>query len=251
MVAPNGARLTKADHPALPLKIDEIVTEAETCFSAGAGGLHAHVRDENGDHVLDAGLYRELLAEMSARVPKMEVQITTEAVGKYAPEQQMKVALECGANSVSVATRELAHAGGDTCLSFFRTCEARSIQVQHILYDIADCSELMAILGAEQDEAMPVRLLFVLGRYEPVDADQSRNLTEFVTWLDGFGRPADWAVCAFGPQEWRYLVQAKQMGGKCRIGFENSLYLSNGKIAPNNSAKVSDLRDALTRSQSQ
>ena len=46
------------------------------------------MRDANGAHVLDAGLYRELIAEMAQAVPAMPVQITTEAVGSYSPDQQ-------------------------------------------------------------------------------------------------------------------------------------------------------------------
>ena len=57
MVAPNGATKTKADHPALPVTIPEIVACAEACARAGADGIHAHVRDAEGRHVLDAGLY--------------------------------------------------------------------------------------------------------------------------------------------------------------------------------------------------
>ena len=45
MVAPNGARLTKADHPTLPVTIEETVAAALAARAAGADGLHAHVRD--------------------------------------------------------------------------------------------------------------------------------------------------------------------------------------------------------------
>ena len=85
MVAPNGARRGKADHPALPVTIPEIVACAADCFAAGADGLHAHVRDGAGEHVLDAGLYAELMTELARTVPGMPVQITTEAVGRYTP----------------------------------------------------------------------------------------------------------------------------------------------------------------------
>ena len=39
MVAPNGARRTKADHPRLPISAEEIATTAAACFAAGAGGI--------------------------------------------------------------------------------------------------------------------------------------------------------------------------------------------------------------------
>ena len=55
MVAPNGARKTKSDHPSLPVSITDTVSEAELCHEAGASALHAHVRGANDEHLLDIG----------------------------------------------------------------------------------------------------------------------------------------------------------------------------------------------------
>ena len=89
MVAPNGARRTKADHPNLPMAAEEIAASAAACFAAGAGAIHLHVRDAEGRHVLDASLYREVIRLIIMAVPDMMVQVTTEAVGLYTPAQQM------------------------------------------------------------------------------------------------------------------------------------------------------------------
>ena len=51
MVAPNGARKIKKDHPAVPLTISETVETAKSCYKAGAGAIHLHVRDKEGQHV--------------------------------------------------------------------------------------------------------------------------------------------------------------------------------------------------------
>ena len=39
MVAPNGARPMKKDHPAVHVTISETVETAKACFDAGAGGI--------------------------------------------------------------------------------------------------------------------------------------------------------------------------------------------------------------------
>ena len=65
MVAPNGARLTDDDHPAVPVTIPQIVTTAQECASAGARAMHFHVRGDDKAHILDAGLYREALGELA------------------------------------------------------------------------------------------------------------------------------------------------------------------------------------------
>ena len=62
MVAPNGARRTIADHPAIPVTIKEIVTTAASCYEAGAGAMHFHVRDNEQQHVLDAFIKKPLLS---------------------------------------------------------------------------------------------------------------------------------------------------------------------------------------------
>ena len=86
MVAPNGARPMKKDHAAVPITINEIVKTGEACFKAGAEAIHFHTRNNKGEHVLDSGLCKETLSELQKKVPKMHLQITTEAIGKYSPE---------------------------------------------------------------------------------------------------------------------------------------------------------------------
>ena len=82
IAAPNGARRGKADHPNLPMNIEEIAAEAAACQQAGAAVLHLHVRDSNGAHSLDAGLYRAASEAIAISAPGMVVQITTEHPSK-------------------------------------------------------------------------------------------------------------------------------------------------------------------------
>ena len=107
MAAPNGARKVKTDHPALPVTIAETIAEAKACHAAGASILHAHVRDDDGKHVLDAGLYRQLVDGLRHDVPNMLVQITTEAVGIYTPKQQFDLVFDLKPDFVSVGFREM------------------------------------------------------------------------------------------------------------------------------------------------
>ena len=80
MVAPNGARPMKKDHPAVPITISETVKTAKACYEAGAEGIHFHMRDEEGCHILDSDLCKKALAELQKEVPNMHLQVTTEAV---------------------------------------------------------------------------------------------------------------------------------------------------------------------------
>jgi len=54
-VAPNGARKTQADHPAVPISPAELAATAAAAQAAGASMIHLHVRDGAQKHILDVG----------------------------------------------------------------------------------------------------------------------------------------------------------------------------------------------------
>lgn len=243
MVAPNGARRTKADHPALPMSLPEIVETARDCAAMGADGLHLHLRDDDGRHVLDAGLYREALAELRLMVPQMAFQITTEAAGCYAAPHQRAVALESGAGLVSVALREMVQDTQDAVArAFYMECHSRGIVVQHILYDAVDFDLLARLLPDELLCDPGLQLLFVLGRYSKDQESTPDDLTPLLARKDSMGLMPDWAACAFGRGETDCLCEAHRRGGKLRVGFENSLWNADGSLAKNNAERIRQVR---------
>lgn len=242
MVAPNGARLTKADHPQLPITIPEIVACAVACHAAGADGLHAHVRDSSGQHVLDAGLYGELLAELSHQARGLQVQITTEAVGRYRPDEQRKLVMALRPRMVSIALREIiAEPDLKVTGRFFAFCSDAGIAVQHILYDEGDVRQLGALVAAGVVPGGELQVLHVLGRYTSGQIAAPADLDAPLAVQSALGLAADWAVCAFGPQETDCLCAALRQGGKVRVGFENNLAMRDGSIARDNAQRVSEM----------
>ncbi len=246
MVAPNGARRTKADHPALPMTLPEIIETARACAAEGADGLHLHLRDAEGRHLLDAGRYREALAEIGAAAPDMAVQVTTEAAGRYGAAHQRRVALDSGADLVSVALREMVVETPDaTATAFYEDCAARGIAVQHILYDPADFDLLARLLPDALLRARELQLIYVLGRYSRDQESDPADLAPFLERMQAEELAPDWAVCAFGRSETACLVEAHRRGGKLRVGFENSLWQSDGRVAADNAARVREVRDSI------
>lgn len=246
MVAPNGARLQKTDHSNLPITIPEMVETAAACFAAGADGLHIHIRKPDGGHLLDHGLYREALGEIGAVVPDMQLQITTEAAGVYKPAHQRNVALQSGANSVSASVREMMNdEAGKSVLAFYRDCDAQGIALQHIIYNNADLEMLRAILDQSNWRPDELHLLFVLGSYIEKRDATSAELAPLVQQLDAFNTTVDWAACAFGRAETQCLGRAHELGGKIRVGFENSVWNLDGTRADSNAERVRDVRQYL------
>jgi len=242
MVAPNGARLTKADHPALPVTIDETVACAIACRNAGADGLHAHVRDAEQRHVLDAGLYSELLAEMTRQLPGFYAQITTEAVGQYSPAQQRALVETVRPKAVSIGLREIDDEPDPRITArFFAFCAEAEIHVQHILYDTDDISRFARLVSAGTISPDNLAALIVLGRYSAGQLSSPDDLTAPAAQLHQAFPTIDWSVCAFGPQETDCLVAAADLGGKARIGFENNRLNADGSVARDNAQRVAEL----------
>jgi 3-keto-5-aminohexanoate cleavage enzyme len=246
MVAPNGARRGRADHPALPVTIPQIVAEARACFAAGAGGIHAHVRDAAGAHSLDLGLYRELLAELALAVPEMGVQITTEAVGRYSPAEQRALVTALRPSQVSIAMREITKGEPEPEVArFFHDLAEAGIGVQHILYTAPEVARMETLVAKGVIPRDGLELMLVLGQYEGAQDSHPEDLTAYLEAKTGALAGAGWAVCAFGRHETACLVGAVQKGGKARIGFENNLFNADGTLAASNAERVAELCSSL------
>jgi uncharacterized protein (DUF849 family) len=238
MVAPNGARRGKVDHPAIPLTPAELALDVAASAAAGAAAVHLHVRDAAGGHSLDPGLYREAVAAVRAACPDIVIQITTEAVGRYAPAEQMATVRALRPGAVSLALRELIPdtAAEAPAGDFLAWMQEAGVAPQVILYapdEVTRCRELIA--RGVIPFAAPF-LLFVLGRYAADQQSAPEDLDPFVDALGDF--PAPWAVCAFGRREAACAVAAARLGGHVRVGFENNLHLPDGTLAPGNAAIV-------------
>ena len=85
MIAPNGARRTTADHPALPVTAAGLAGTARACQREGATAIHLHVRDDTQRHSLDPDRYRDAMAAVAEQAPQLGLQITTESAGRYQP----------------------------------------------------------------------------------------------------------------------------------------------------------------------
>ena len=238
-VAPNGARRTQADHPALPIGPVALARTAADCAEAGAAMIHLHVRDHAGRHLLDATAYREAIAAIRAELgDRIVTQITSESLGLYSPAEQMAVVRDSRAEAVSLALREIAPGTEDepALAAFLGDLLAMGTLPQIIVYDP---SELIRLRGLLDRGALPfddVPVLLALGRYSSGQTAAPADLLAFLNGaLAGF---AHWSCCAFGPNEARVVTTAALLGGHIRVGFENNLHLPDGATAPTNAALV-------------
>lgn len=245
-VAPNGARRVKSDHPALPVTAAEIAASAAECLEADAAMIHVHVRDRDGGHLLDADAYREAITAIKGAVgDRLVIQITSEAVGKYAPAEQMAVVRAVRPEAVSLALRELAPdaAHEPEFAGFLGWLRTERCVPQIILYSPEEVIQLAAM---QQRGLLPfddIPVLYVLDRYAAGQRSGPSDLLPF--FAPDMPRFGHWMVCAFGPRETACVTAGALLGGHVRVGFENNLFLPDGRMASGNADLVASAVTAI------
>lgn len=249
MVAANGARRGKSEHPALPVTDDEVSEAARACFAAGADGIHLHIRDAAGEHLLDAGRYRTLLDRLETEVPDMYLQVTSEAAGRYSAQEQREMMYALKPAHVSVAMREMVRDPSDWSVAseFYHWALANNVEVQHILYAPDEVARFVDALEANKIPGDHHLIQIVRGTYAEGSVGAA-DLADYLVQLDrGQNYSFDWMLCAFGQGETASLVEAARNGGKARAGFENSLWNADGSLATDNTARICEVDAALRK----
>jgi 3-keto-5-aminohexanoate cleavage enzyme len=250
MLAPNGARKGHADHPNMPVSIDEVAREAAQCPPAGVQAIHVHVRDEQGRHSIDAARYIAATDAIRRTTgAELIVQMTTEAVGQFTPPQQIAAVRAVRPEAVSIAVKELVPdpSAEAAAADLYRWAHQNRIAVQHIVYVPDEFDHLLDLIARGVIPGKRHSLIFPLGRYVAGQESNPAELIPFLAKVVGNGGPErfDWWVCAFGAAETTSLVAAAALGGHCRIGFENSFTNADGSRAENNAERIADLKQAL------
>ena len=242
--APNGAYKLAADHPEVPLTTTQIAATAKACLAAGASMLHMHIRDAQGRHSLDVEGYRAAQQAVRAAVgDALVIQITSEAAKVYEAPAQIAMVRALRPEAVSVGLREVDQpAIGEAGLAeFFAWLTRERVMTQVILYDVTDLRRWQDLRARGIVPEAPWFLLFVLGRYT---AGQTSSPSDLVPFVHAHSTGEPWAVCAFGKTEHACVTAAASLGGHVRVGFENNLYLKDGRLAPDNAALVAQAAEA-------
>jgi len=239
MCAPNGARRTKKDHPALPITPADLAQCAEEVLEAGASILHMHVRDENDQHTLDIDRYRRAIDAVRDRVgTDLIIQVTTESVGKYTRREQINLIKTLQPEAVSVAFREICPCDSDSeeTLDTFNWMKNERIWPQIILYNATDLQRFEKICQNPKFEAQEPFILRVLGGRLHTESETTEDIQDISDKAPFLLK--NWAVCCFGKQENIIASMAAKLGGHVRVGFENNICRSDMSLVDNNAELV-------------
>lgn len=240
IVAPNGARRMPTDHPRLPITPDTAAYESRAAVEAGAAMVHLHARDAEGKHTLDPATNRQFMNAVRAELnDDVVIQLTTEAVGQFTPDEQIHLIRELQPEAASFAIKELIPTDSDADKirgrEFFTWVRDNGIIAQFILYSADDIRRYHALKAEGVLPADKHHLLFVLGRYSKTLQSEPADL---LPMLMAHNDTTPWAVCAFGAKEHLCAATAIALGGDVRVGFENNLHDMHGELAKSNATLI-------------
>jgi uncharacterized protein (DUF849 family) len=190
--------------------------------------------------VLDAETYRAALAAVRRETgERVVIQASTEAVGRYAPLDQIAFVRELIPEAVSLAVRELVPdpESERPAAELYAWLEREGIGVQHILYSADDVRRFSDLRRRGVVPGERAHALFVLGRYAALQESQPRDLLPF---LEEWPAESPWSLCAFGAAEASCIALAIALGGHARAGFENNLLLPGGGRASSNADLIAN-----------
>jgi uncharacterized protein (DUF849 family) len=229
-VALNGDR-TKAEHPAVPLTIDELVRGAVACVRAGAGAVHVHPRDAAGRERLDASIVDEVVISIrdACRVP---VGVTTGAW--IEPSLELRLELVRAWRAPDYTSVNMSEAGATDLM---RAVLEAGVGIEAGVRTVED-AELLAASGLGGEVTR------ILVEPVAVAAGDALALVEQIhSSLDRLGLRAPRLQHGDGEATWVLLTDAMRRGIDTRIGLEDTLHNPDGGVTAGNEALVRSARE--------
>ena len=234
-VAPTGAEAVKADVPALPVTLDELVDTAVACEAAGAGLVHVHIRDEQARPTLDLGRLRDTVAALRERTT-LVVQLSTGGAVTDPYEHRLRV-LDAEPDSCSLTCGTVNF--GDDVFSNPWPFMAELFDLGHV----AAMNRLLDTYGAPYGGQVHADL--VMG----VPGGMPGTAAALVAAVQALPEGASWSATGIGRTTLPVALAALSAGGHLRVGMEDTLSFARGRPVAHNAELVTRAAELATLAQ--
>ena len=238
-VAPTGAETAKADAPALPTSLDELVATAKACEAAGAALIHIHIRDDEARPTLDLARLTDTVAAVREGTD-LVVQLSTGGAVTDPYEARIRV-LDALPDSCSLSCGTV-NFGSDVFLNpwdfmveLYRRTQELEIVPEFELFDVGHVTALNRLLDKE---GLPygghVHADLVLG----IPGGAPGTTESVVTMARMLPPDASWSATGVGRTTVPVALAALSAGGHLRVGMEDTLTFAPGRPVRDNAELV-------------
>ncbi len=241
-VAPTGAEVAKADVPALPVTLDELVATAKECEAVGAAVIHVHVRDADARPTLDPGLLRDTVAALREQTGLI-VQLSTGGAVTD-PEDARLAVLDAGPDMAS-CTMGTVNFGDDVFMNrpafiveLHTRMRERGIVPEYEIFDLGQLTSLARLLDKHGLPAGGhVHVDFVMGVPGGMPGT-TEALVACVNAVRDLPPGTTFAATGIGRSTLPVLFASLSAGGHLRVGMEDTVTYAKGQPVESNAQLV-------------
>lgn len=270
-----GAIHTPTMSDALPYRPEDIARQAIDAAEAGAAILHLHARKpENGAVSIDPDHFARFLPVIKQSTDAV-INISTGGSLTNTMEERIAPAKRaspemCSLNmgSMNFSMHPLAdrykewkfdweeaylrNSDGYIFRNTFRDIafvakelgEGHGVKFEHECYDVGHLYNLKFCMDTGLFKP-PVFIQFIFGILGGIGPDLDNLIFMKRTADRLFGDDYRWSVLGAGGAQMNFATTAAMMGGNVRVGLEDSLFISRGKLAASNAEQVRKIRRVL------
>ena len=238
-VAPTGAESAKADVPALPVTVEEVVAAARDCEAVGAAVVHLHVRGTDTRPTLDLGRVREVVAAVRESTDLI-VQLSTGGAVTDPFDARLAV-LEAApdAASLSLGTvnfgRDVFANPWDLIVELHTRMQQRGIVPEYEVFDLGHLATLQRLLDRHgPPHGGHVHVDLVMG----VPGGMPGTAQALTACLPLLPPGATFAATGVGRTSLPVMLAALSAGGHLRVGMEDTLTYAPGEPVRDNTQLV-------------
>ncbi|MEN6318525.1 MAG: 3-keto-5-aminohexanoate cleavage protein [Syntrophaceae bacterium] len=253
----------------LPITPQQIADEAVRAYEAGAAVCHVHARNpETGMPVPDVTLMQEIITKIKSRCNIVICITTGGGLGMTVEQRVAPVTLykpelaSFNAGSINFALFhaiprfkefkypwEKQYLGMSEDFIFPNTFKSmreycaifneNGTKPEFEIYDAGMVNNVAFMIEAGYIKK-PVYIQFVMGVLGGI-TPSSENLLFLVDYAKKLIGDFEFSVCVAGRAQFPMCTQSLLLGGNCRVGLEDNLYLDRGKMAKSNAEQVAKI----------
>lgn len=241
-VAPTGAELAKADVPALPVTLDELVATATECEGVGASVVHVHIRDDDGKPTLDPGRLRATV-EALREATNMIVQLSSG--GAVTDPEAARLAVLDADPEMASCTMGTVNFGDDVfcnrwgfIVDLHTRMRERGIVAEYEIFDLGQLTSLVRLLDRHGLPAGGhVHVDFVMGvpGGMPGTTEALVGCKHALRELPG---TTTFSATGIGRSALPVLLASLSAGGHLRVGMEDTVTYAKGRPVESNAQLV-------------
>src|SRR5215468_3118797 len=234
-VAPTGAESAKAQVPALPVTLDELVITAKECEALGAAVIHVHIRDDEARPTLDQGRLRATVAALR-EATDLIVQLSSGGAVTD-PEADRLAVLDAGPEMAS-CTMGTVNFGDDVFLNRWEfivelhtRMQERGIVPEYEIFDLGHLTALRRLLDRYGPPAGGhVHVDLVMG----VPGGMPGTAEALVACLRDLPEGATFSATGVGRTTIPVMLASLSAGGHLRVGMEDTITYAKGQPVESN-----------------